>query len=286
MPLEPPSMFSKPLPDTLKVRDAVIEYVRLGSGPPLLYLHGCDGVEVDDPFVALLARQFEVVAPSLPGFGSSDMPPSLRCMDDLAHFGIELVDALGLRDCILVGSSFGGWLAAEMATKRTGRFSRLVLAAPLGARFTKNPAEVELRDIFVLPHKDYPYAFINDRKKADAAFAGSDFPSMPEGAALRYCRNREAMVLFGWSPLLANRGLKDRLHMIDVPTLILWGDGDQVAPLDYGQNYCSLIPGAKLEIVADTGHYIPLESPAMFADAINAFIAKAGFVRPRNGATR
>ena len=279
-------MFSKPLPDTLKVRDAVIEYARLGSGPPLLYLHGCDGVEVDDPFVSLLARHFEVVALSLPGFGSSDLPPSLRCMDDLAHFGIELVDALGIRDCILVGSSFGGWLAAEMATKRTGRFSALVLAAPLGARFTKDPADIELRDIFILPHKEYPYIFINDRKKADAAFAGSDFPSMQEGAALRYCRNREAMVLFGWSPLLVNRGLKDRLHMIDVPTLVLWGDGDKVASLDYGQNYSALIPGAEFEIVADSGHYIPLESPAIFVDAINALTVRASFTRARHGAAR
>lgn len=268
-------MFVNPLPSSLDLTGSKIEYARVGAGRTLLYLHGCDGIDLADPFLEPLSRHFDVVAPSLPGFGASDLPGRLEDIEDLTYFLMDFVDSLDLRDCVLVGSSFGGWAAAELATRTTGRFSHLVLADALGVRFNPVPYEVEIRDIFTVPGPDLPPLFLSDPAKAARAFENLDFPALPEGAALRYCRNREALTLFGWAPLLHNPALRQRLHRIDVPTLVLWGERDQIAPLDYGRQYAQAITGARFQTVADAGHYLPMEQPEIFVAQVVAFAGSA-----------
>jgi pimeloyl-ACP methyl ester carboxylesterase len=97
------------------------ELVQRGSGPPLVFLHPELGIAPGAPVLDALAAKFSVTAPSLPGFGHTDLPRSYSSVDDLAYFTLDVLDTLDLRDVVLVGVSLGGWVAAEVATKSTGR---------------------------------------------------------------------------------------------------------------------------------------------------------------------
>jgi pimeloyl-ACP methyl ester carboxylesterase len=267
-------MFTGTLPETVNVLGANIQFAQMGSGQSLLYLHGCDGIDVDDSFISPLIQHFSVTAPALPGFGMSDLPQGLSNTGELAEFCIEIARQLSLENCVLCGNSFGGWLAAEMAIRRSGLFAKLVLVDALGARFTSRPDEREIYDLFTIPTSEYPYAYFSDRTKADTAFGRMDFKSLPEGSALRYCRNREALTQFGWTPLLHSQSLRRRLALINIPTLVLWGEDDRVVAPAYGRRYAEAIPGAQFEMVAGAGHYLPMEQPVAFVERIVAFAGR------------
>src|ERR1700761_876399 len=105
-----------------------------GNGRPLLFLHPGEGLFPDRDWFARLAKTHRVIAPSHPGFGGSPLPDWMGTVDDLAYFYLDLAEQLDLKGALLVGSSFGGWIAAEIAVRNTSRFAGLVLSAPLGIK--------------------------------------------------------------------------------------------------------------------------------------------------------
>src|SRR5262244_1931074 len=92
-----------------------LEVVRQGTGRPVLLLHGFQNVDPRAPFLDLLGRHAEIVAPSHPGFGRSPRPADFETVYDLVHLYLALVDALPFGTMTVIGLSFGGWLAAEIA---------------------------------------------------------------------------------------------------------------------------------------------------------------------------
>jgi pimeloyl-ACP methyl ester carboxylesterase len=106
----------------------------------------------------------------------------------------------------------------------------------------------------------------------DPANGATDASSMTEDEALALFRNREAAALFGWSPYMHNPKLKYRLHRIDVPTLVLWGESDRVVSAHYGRAYAAAIPNACFETIAAAGHFPHLEQPRVFAERVRAFV--------------
>src|SRR5919109_4315349 len=105
------------------VNGASIELMRRGKGRPILFLHPHIGLHGSEPLIARLAQHAEVIVPSHPGYGHSDLPAGMSSVDDMAYLYLDLLEQLDLRDVTLVGASFGGWLAAEIATKSTERIS-------------------------------------------------------------------------------------------------------------------------------------------------------------------
>src|ERR1700734_2592610 len=103
-----------PAPQRLAVPGGTISYQRAGSGPPLLFLHGGGGGGWFKPH-ASWARHHDVVAPVHPGFGHTDELPDVEAIDALVYHYLEVIELLGLGRPALVGHSFGGWLAAELA---------------------------------------------------------------------------------------------------------------------------------------------------------------------------
>lgn len=267
-------MFDAALPQRVDIGKISIAYCRKGTGQPLLYLHGCHGIDTGDPFIEPLSKNFDVVAPCLPGFGESELPRTYRDIQDVVDFILQFCATLGIENIVLVGSSFGGWVAAELSVRSTDLLSHMVLAAPLGARFTVDPQEKEILDIFIQPQDAIPGVFFATDEIGNKAFGNLDLATMPEDTAIRYCRNLEGLTLFGWSPLLNNPKLNRRLEKIDIPTLVLCGDQDKVVSLDYGRKYAAAIPGAKFEIIENAGHYLPLEQPKTFAEKVTAFAYK------------
>lgn len=241
------------------------EIVRRGQGKPLLFLHPELGISATAPVIDALAQKFGVVAPSLPGYGRTDFPRPWNSVDDLAYFTLDLLEALDLRDVTLVGVSLGGWVAAEVATKSCERISAVVLANPAGIK-TGDREHRDMLDIFALPQKE-----LEARTFVDTDFVRFDPQAATEEEVFIRLRNRETTVLVGWSPYMYNPKLMGRLHRIKVPTLVLWGEADRIAPESYGRTYAQRIPGAKFETIAKAGRFPHIEQPVEFAKRIGAF---------------
>jgi pimeloyl-ACP methyl ester carboxylesterase len=266
-------MLMTALPDRVSVGGATLEVLRKGKGQPLLFLHPGHGIDPADAFLDALASKYRVIAAAHPGFGSSDLPAAITTVDDLAYFYLDFVEQEDLRDAVLVGASFGGWLAAELAIKGTGRFSKLVLLDPVGAKFGGREQR-EIKEILNTPIDDLAATLFSDPQAGAKKFGDLDFPSMQEAEVTRFARNRESFLLFGWTHALFNPKLVSRLHRIQMPTLVVWGEDDRVVPPDYGRAYAKAIPGAEFASVKRAGHYGYMEQPSAYADAALKFLSR------------
>jgi pimeloyl-ACP methyl ester carboxylesterase len=243
-----------------------IETIERGSGRPLLFLHPGIGISATAPVLGRLAERTRLIAPSHPGFGGSEQPASVTSIDDLAYFYLDLIDALELEPTIVVGVSLGGWIAAEMAVKSCARISHLVLANPVGIKISDRETR-DIADIFALSDEQ-----LAELAYFDPAAGKYDYKAMPEAEVRAVARNREATARYGWSPYMHDPKLKQRLHRIRVPTLMLWGTADRIVAQPYGQAYCAAIPGARFQAIERAGHFPHLEQPDEFARRILAFV--------------
>lgn len=249
--------------EKIDVAGAATERLKLGRGRPLLYLHDGGGVEFARPFLERLAQNYEVHALSHPGFGGSDLPRGFTTADDLAYHYLDYIEAEGLEEVIIAGASFGGWIAAEIAVKATPRIAALILIDAYGIKFGSRD-ELDLVDIFYLvPAKVREMAW-------HAAPPELSMDSLDD--ARRIARNRESLSLFGWSPLLHNPKLLNRLHRIGVPTLVLWGASDRLAPAAYGRAFAAAIAHSKFLLIDHAGHLPHLEQPQATAEQIDRFL--------------
>lgn len=244
------------------------DVIELGSGPPVLFLHGGEGpVTPNDGYLHELARNFRVIAPWHPGFGPSELPADFRNVDDLAYFYLDLAQAYGLENATLAGAAFGGWVAAEIAIRDTQRFARLVLVDAYGIK-TSDRTSRDIADMFAMGADDLVAATYRRPELAER-----DTTRMSEAELAEIVRSREALCYYGWQPYLHNPQLKRWLHRVRVPTLVLWGAQDRIAGPDYGRAYAAAIPGARFELVADAGHFPHIEQPEAFAARVAAFAA-------------
>ncbi len=251
----------------VRVGDIDVEVWARGSGRALLMLHPGDGLNQDAPFLAHLASRYCVIAPSHPGFGASGLPAWMNSVDDLAYFYLDFIKQQGLKDFVLVGVSFGAWLAAEIAIRCQHGMAGLVLADAVGAKF-EGPEKREIRDLF-----SYPLYEQAELIYADPVRRNPDYKNQSEAALLRLARNHATFALMGWSPTLHHPKLRHRLHRITVPTQLLWGAEDRVVTPDYGRRFAAAIPGAKFSLIDRAGHYPHIEQPQAFGAAIDAFAA-------------
>jgi pimeloyl-ACP methyl ester carboxylesterase len=242
-----------------------VEAIEKGRGRPLLFLHPGIGLDRNAPVIDKLAEHARVIAPSHPGFGNSEQPKSFTTVDDLAYFYLDLMEELDLKDTVVVGVSFGAWIAAEIAIKSTVRLSHLVLANAVGIKVGARDTR-DIVDIFAITEPE-----LNKLAYCDPTIAARDYPAMDEAAVRIVARNREASARYGWSPYMHDPKLKGRLHRIRIPTLFLWGTADRILTEDYGRAYCAAIPGARFETIARAGHYPHIEQPDAFARAVFAF---------------
>jgi pimeloyl-ACP methyl ester carboxylesterase len=263
-------MTTKTLPprvDRLRVRDVDLEVVRRGSGRPLLFLHGFHPLEADACFVDLLSQRTQVIAPSHPGFGASSRPADFETVYDLVHLYRELIDGLGDK-VTLVGASFGGWLAAEIAALCPHRLDRLVLVDALGLKLGDRETQ-DILDVFNT-HPDT----VRRLSWHDPDRSAPDFDALWDEALARHARDWEALCLYGWEPYMYNPRLKRWLGRIALPTLVLWGSSDGVVAPDYGRSYAALIPGARFALVDGAGHHPERERPDALADHILDFVGR------------
>ena len=242
-----------------------IETIEGGEGRPLLFLHPGIGIDPKAPVLDALAAKSRLIAPSHPGFGSSDLAPTMTTVEDLSYFYLDLMDALDLRDAVVVGVGFGAWIAAATAIKSTARMSHLVLANAVGIKVGDRETR-DIVDIFALLDPELDKLAYFDPKAGER-----DYKALPEAEVAAVARNRESLARFAWQPYMHDPKLKSRLHRIRIPTLFLWGKHDGILSESYGRAFCAAIPGARFELIDKAGHFPHLEQPQVFADRVLAF---------------
>ena len=256
-------------PGWVTVHGVRLEVVERGQGRPILWLHGEEGLDPGAPFLDLLAAHGSVLAPSHPGFGRSPDVASIDTVDDLSYLYLDLLADRNLRDVTVVGSSLGGWIAAEMAVKCSDRFSGLVLVAPLGIKVGDRETR-DIPDIFALPPDE-----VSRLQYRDPAKVAVDHGKLTDDQLTGIARNREATALYAWEPYFHNPKLRQWLHRIKLPTLLLWGADDRfVTAAYYGAAFRTAIPGARFETIAGAGHFPHIEEPAALVERIGAFIGE------------
>ena len=238
---------------TIETPHVPVRVIEGGDGPPLLFLHGAGGVTEADPFLAALARTHHVYAPLLPGYGDSEECAELRDMLDITLHGWDIVDALGLKDPLLVGHSMGGMIAAEMAAIQPNDVSRLALIAPAGLWFDDHP----IPDIFAMLPFEMPQVLFHDvAAGAKMLTAGLDLsdPAFLQSYLVANARQlgMAGRILFP----IPERGLAGRLYRIKARTTLIWGDSDRLISPVYAQAFRKAITGAKLVSIAEAGHML------------------------------
>lgn len=241
------------------IADCELEIHEGGSGAPLLFLHPGGGFNAQDPYVELLTAHRRVIAPSHPGFGTSQLPDWIDHVDDIAHIYLELMDRLGLAKVDVIACSVGGWIAAEMMTKTPERFGKAVLVGPVGVK-TGPTDKLDIPDIYVMPPADVPKLMYHDPVKNAVQ------PAMLSDEELAInARNRETLALLVWEPYMHNPKLKRRLHRVASPTLFMRGASDGLVSAAYLEAYAGLVPGARTATIAEAGHAPQIEQPQAFA---------------------
>jgi pimeloyl-ACP methyl ester carboxylesterase len=252
--------------ELLTVRGVRIHLLSAGSGEPVLYLHGVGATDAWLPFHARLAARCHLLAPDLLGFGQSDRPDWLDDVQDYAVHCLDLLDTLGLERVHLVGLSLGGWIAAELAVWASHRLQSLTLVDAAGLYLPG----YEVPDIFALSYEQTIRLLFEDQSVAERVLG---IPDTPDFAAQRL-KGQVTLARVGWNPYLYSPKLMQRLHRIQTPTLVLWGERDRLFPVAMGEAWAAAIAGARLEVVPGCGHSPPTEQPARTAESIADFIGR------------
>jgi pimeloyl-ACP methyl ester carboxylesterase len=235
-----------------------------GEGRPFLVLHGGGGPLTVNGFADLLTAQrpARVVTPTHPGFGGTPRPDSLTSVQGLAALYIALLAELGLRDVTVIGNSIGGWIAAEMALLDTNRISGFVLVDAVGIEVPGHP----IADFFSLTPRQVAELSYHDPDRF-----GIDPSKLPPEALKVMAGNRATLGIYAGTSM-NSADLVERLAGVTTPSLVVWGDSDQIADATYGRAFADAIPGARFQLLKDTGHLPQIETPGQLLDAIWAFV--------------
>jgi len=269
----------------IDVVGAQANYVELGDGPPLVFVHGLSGCWQNWlENIPRFSRTHRVIAVDLPGFGGSAMPPWEVDIPAYGRFLRDFCERLGIDRCSLVGNSMGGFVATELAITEPDRVDDLVLVSAAGitwARARREPAEMLAR----VGRAAAPLALraemsgIRRPKFRRYAFRGVFY----DPSALRREMLWENVVPAFQSPgyfdamrNLVGYDIRHRLEEIEVPTLIVWGRNDRVVPVPAALAYKKRIPRAELVIFDRCGHVPQIERPVRFNRVVERFLARAG----------
>ncbi len=239
--------------------------LRGGRGAPLLVLHPEFAANRWFPYHDALAAHFQVFAPDHPGFGQSARPDWLDGIDDVVFHYVDLLDCLGLDRVCVLGTSLGGWIAAELAAAHSERLQRLVLVGAAGLKVDG----VERFDVFLHPIEEVLSHLFHDPTRA-AQLLPTEFG--PEVIVRGYAE-LTTLARLSWNPYLYNPKLERRLRRITAPTLVVWGENDAFLPPAHGEQYAARITAARWCSVPQCGHLVPFERTDVFAEHVLAFLS-------------
>ena len=253
---------------TVRLAGTSLELVERGQGRPLLFLHAGEGLAPERPWLELLSRHYRVIAPWHPGYGSSPLieggagggrRPGLPLSRSRRRIGPR-------------GRGAGRRRSRRLDRGRDdGAFDRPLLLPGSGRRRSASncAAATSATSPTCTPSTRAEYLRL---AWADPAKGEVDYTALPESELAAIVRGREAFALYGWKPYMHNPRLRRWLHRIDRPTLLLWGAQDGIVTPAYGEGWRQEIPGARLDIIPEAGHFPHWEQPEEFVQRLSAFV--------------
>jgi pimeloyl-ACP methyl ester carboxylesterase len=243
-----------------------IPYAQSGTGRPALILHGGAGPASVNTLVAHLSEDMRTIAPTHPGWDGTDRPAQPSGIGDLAQVYLDYLSEEGLHDVLVVGSSIGGWIAAEMAARdRDRRIAGLALIDPVGIAVAGEP----ILNVFEIPPPSVFAATFYDAEKFAPAPA-----SMTAERIAQQRSNMAALHALAGDPYMHDPGLLERLHTVRIPTLVLWGANDGIATPAYGRAYAAAFADARFEMIENAGHLPHVEQPKATFAVIDDFTSQ------------
>lgn len=255
-----------------------LETAGSGESVHFLYLPSIVGETRDLEIVGELLKLVPdgtISALEYPGCGSSiASSDEWKTVHDIIYGIGRLLNGMTGKRIVLIGSSLGGWLAAEVAAWYPDKVDALVLSNAFGLRLPKFPVR---SPFFEKGSADLDGSFYTCANPNRVDLAKIVTPSIREeerndayGLFLHLLRVQTLAARIGFNPLMHDPRLEMRLGGIRCPTLIIWGQCDGVLAPRYGQAFADRIPGAQLVADVTSGHFPLLEEPAKHAPAIAA----------------
>lgn len=253
----------------MSVAEAVeLDVQQSGEGSPILVFPGVFNFEnQSSDWIGALNDDNTVIIPTHPGFGANRRPAWCDSVDDLVYLYEDWVEEAGLDQVTLLGCSFGGWVALELAIRRPRWLSRLILVDSFGYRVGE-PDERTVADIFAMRLPEIRQLAFADQDLAEK-FLGNEGRSREE--ILEIAQVQEGAAVYGWSPYMHNPKLGLRLGRISVPTLVVWGSEDKIIGPGQGKALAEAIPGARFELIDGAGHAPHVERPDAFQALLRDF---------------
>jgi pimeloyl-ACP methyl ester carboxylesterase len=270
-----------------KVHGHDVAYRQAGEGPLLVMIHGIAGSSSTwVPVMPLLAERYTVIAPDLLGHGESAKPRGDYSLGAYASGIRDLLGVLGHDKATIVGHSLGGGVAMQFAYQFPQMAERLVLVASGGLGKEVTP----LLRALTVPGTEFVLPVVLRRELHDVlGVAGRTLgrlglradPFLSEvwsaWARLTDVRAQRAFIhtIRAVIDVAGQRvSARDRLYLAhEVPTMIVWGDRDQVIPVSHAHIAHELIPGSRLEVVEGAGHFLPIERPELVDRLLRDFLA-------------
>ena len=252
---------------THKLAGLEVEVAQCGTGRPILFLGPSQGIWGGEAFLGLLASTGRLIVPTHPGFGYQDMPADISRLEDYVYLYLDLIDALGLDEILLVGSSLGGWMAVEMAVRNRARLCAVVLIDSLGFKFSGRE-ERDIVDMHGIPGAELRPLLYHDPER----FAPR-YNTFEDDEVLRAARAWESFAFIGWQPYMHNPKLHRRLHRLALPCQVIWGERDGIVTPDYGRRIADRIPGADFALIERAAHLPHVEQADMTFERLQQFVS-------------
>lgn len=250
--------------------DLDLTLTEAGVGRPALILHGGGGpftvAGIADHLAS--AGKIHTILPTHPGWNGTPRPDWLDSINKLADIYINYLADSDLRNVLVIGSSLGGWIGADMALSDTdGRISGLVLIDAVGIEVPGEP----IRDFFALNAKEVAEYSYHDAQR----FYQDPTQIPPAQLAVRQA-NMATMRVVAGDPYMHDPQLLGQLGNVKITVLALWGDSDRIVTPAYGQAFATAFPNSRFEIVKEAGHLPQIEQPAATFALIDRFTAETG----------
>jgi pimeloyl-ACP methyl ester carboxylesterase len=271
----------------IMVRERPVNVIELGSGPPLVFIHGLAGswqnwLEQLPAFAA----DHRVVAMDLPGFGDSPMPRDQISISAYAGIVDDLLGELGIERASIVGNSMGGFIAAEIAIDFSTRVDHLVLESAAGITSQNDPAarlipalRAAERGLLAITGwvaaKSDGVARRRRLRQATLNVVATHPQKLSAALSAELLRGSGKPGFIDAFYALTHYPIRDRLTKITAPTLVVWGERDHLVPLRDADVFAELIPNSRKVVYPDTGHVPMIERPARFNADLRAFLSES-----------